>query len=114
MYRRQPDLVRRGAPAITKTGCSPAQCAAATAIPGVSASQAPGVATCEPTRPRMARCFGISTPRGSFQHEKNRARWIHRRPWRRVVNGMVYVNSGYARQGEKCTGNVLLAFAPGE
>lgn len=94
-----------------KTGCSPAQPAAVTAIPGVVFSGAVD-----------GHLRAYSAEDGSVLWDFDTAREFETvdgvpghggsidGPGTVVVNGMVYVNSGYARQGGM-PGNVLLAFS---
>lgn len=94
-------------------GCSPAQSAAVTAIPGVVfAGSLDG------------HLRGYSSEDGKILWDFNTVRDYHTvngmdakggsidGPGAVVVQGMVFVNSGYARFGG-IAGNVLLAFAPG-
>jgi polyvinyl alcohol dehydrogenase (cytochrome) len=95
-----------------KTGCSPAQPAAVSAIPGaVFSGSVDGHLRAYSTEDGQvlwdfdtARDFttvnGVPGHGGSIDG-----------PGAVIVNGMLYINSGYARQGGM-PGNVLLAFAP--
>jgi len=96
------------------SGCSPAQSAAVTAIPGVvfsasmdghlrgySAEDGSVIWDFDSARPFQT-VNGISAKGGSIDG-----------PGPVVVNGMVFINSGYARFGG-LPGNVLLAFAPND
>ena len=96
-----------------KPGCSPAQSAAVTAIPGVvfsgsldghlraySSEDGKILWDFDTVREYKA-ANGIAGKGGSIDG-----------PGAVVVKGMVFVNSGYARFGGM-PGNVLLAFAPG-
>ena len=95
-----------GAPA----GCSPAQPGAVTQIPGVvfATSNDGYVAR---TRPTMARFCGSSTPSASSPRStaRPRAEGSIDGPGPVIADGMVFVNSGYPRNGG-IPGNVLLAF----
>jgi polyvinyl alcohol dehydrogenase (cytochrome) len=96
-----------------KPGCSPAQSAAVTAIPGVvfsgsldghlrAYSSEDGKVLWDFDTVRNYKAVnGVAAKGGSIDG-----------PGAVVVNGMVFVNSGYARFGGM-PGNVLLAFAPG-
>ncbi len=94
--------------------CSPAQSAALTAIPGVvfsgsmdghlraySAGDGKVIWEFDTVR-EYTTVNGVNARGGAIDG-----------PGAIVVNGMVFVNSGYTRQGGMA-GNVLLAFAPGE
>jgi len=102
------------APCGPKPGCSPAQSAAVTAIPGLvfsgsidghlraySAEEGRVVWDFDTVRDYQT-VNGVKANGGSLNG-----------PGPVIVNGMLFVNSGYARGGGMA-GNVLLAFAPGE
>jgi polyvinyl alcohol dehydrogenase (cytochrome) len=95
-----------------KAGCSPAQPSAVTATPGAVfsgsvdghlrafASEDGRVLWDTDTAREFTGVNGVKGRGGSIDG-----------PGAVIVNGMVYINSGYARQGGM-PGNVLLAFAP--
>jgi polyvinyl alcohol dehydrogenase (cytochrome) len=103
-----PIVCAAGAP----SGCSPTQSAAVTAIPGIVFSGS-----------NDGHLRGYSTEDGSILWDFDTAREFQTvngvkakggsidGPGAVVVNGMVFVNSGYSRFGGM-PGNVLLAFAP--
>src|SRR5262249_2722088 len=96
----------------TPSGCSPAQSAAVTAIPGIVFSGS-----------YDGHLRGYSSEDGKIQWDFDTAREFQTvngvkakggsldGPGAVVVNGIVFVNSGYSRFGGM-PGNVLLAFAP--
>jgi polyvinyl alcohol dehydrogenase (cytochrome) len=98
----------------SRPGCSPAQSAALTAIPGIVfsgsmdghmrafASEDGKVLWDFDTRRDFATVNGVAAKGGAIDG-----------PGPVVVNGMVFMNSGYGRFGG-APGNVLLAFAPAE
>jgi polyvinyl alcohol dehydrogenase (cytochrome) len=101
-------------PCGSKAGCSPAQSAALTAIPGVVfsgsmdghmrafASEDGKVLWDFDTRREFATVNGVAAKGGAIDG-----------PGPVIVNGMLFMNSGYGRFGG-APGNVLLAFAPEE
>jgi polyvinyl alcohol dehydrogenase (cytochrome) len=102
------------APCGTRRGCSPAQSSAVTVIPGVVFSGSldghlRGFATQDgkvlwdfDTIREYQTVNGVRASGGAMNG-----------PGPVVVGGMLFVNSGYGRSGA-ISGNVLLAFAPGE
>ena len=99
-------------PCGSRPGCSPAQSAALTAIPGIVfsgsmdghmrafASEDGQVVWDFDTRREFSTVNGVSAKGGAIDG-----------PGPVVVNGMLFMNSGYGRFGG-APGNVLLAFAP--
>ena len=99
-------------PKAATSGCSPAQSAALTAIPGIVfsgsmdghmrafASEDGQVVWDFDTRREFSTVNGVSAKGGAIDG-----------PGPVVVNGMLFMNSGYGRFGG-APGNVLLAFAP--
>jgi polyvinyl alcohol dehydrogenase (cytochrome) len=94
------------------TGCSPAQSAAVTGIPGVvfSASMDGHLRAYAAEDGRVIWDFDTAREFRSVNGVKAKGGSIDG-PGAVVVNGMVFVNSGYSRFGGM-PGNVLLAFAP--
>jgi polyvinyl alcohol dehydrogenase (cytochrome) len=95
-----------------KAGCSPAQPAAVTAIPGVvfSGSDDGHMRAYSAEDGKILWDFDTAREFQTVNGVKGQGGSIDG-PGAVVINGMVYVNSGYARQNGM-PGNVLLAFGP--
>jgi polyvinyl alcohol dehydrogenase (cytochrome) len=102
------------APCGPKRGCSPAQSAAVTAIPGVVFSGSADGHLRAYTAEDGRVVWDFDTVRDYQTVNGVRANGgALNGPGAVVVDGMVFVNSGYGRSGGM-EGNVLLAFGPGE
>jgi polyvinyl alcohol dehydrogenase (cytochrome) len=99
-------------PCSSKPGCSPAQSAAVTAVPGAvfSGSLDGHLRAFAADDGRVVWDFDTAREYDAVNHVKGRGGSIDG-PGAVVVGGMVFVNSGYSRFGGMA-GNVLLAFAP--
>src|SRR5215469_8614021 len=107
-WYRPPIVCATGAP----SGCSPAQSAAVTAIPGLVFSGSMDGHLRAYTAEQGSILWDFDTARGfdTVNGVKAKGGSLDG-PGAVVVNGMVFVNSGYSRFGG-LPGNVLLAFAP--